>query len=66
MHAELLRAGVVEAPLHTQMPATLPDRTARPGDEQLTSLLTRRSTVDWVLDNAVRAEPGVTLHTGVP
>ena len=44
----LLAAGVVEAPLWTQMPESLSDTTARPGDEQLTPMMTRRSTVDWV------------------
>ena len=61
----LLAAGVAEATLSTQMPATLADTTARPGDERLAVLMTRRSTVDWVLQRAVRAEPGVTLRCGV-
>jgi 2-polyprenyl-6-methoxyphenol hydroxylase-like FAD-dependent oxidoreductase len=61
----LLAAGVAEAPLPTQMPATLPDTAAWPGDEQLTSLMTRRSTVDWVVQRAALAEPGVTLRYGV-
>jgi 2-polyprenyl-6-methoxyphenol hydroxylase-like FAD-dependent oxidoreductase len=43
----LLAAGVAEAPLATQMPATLSDTTARPGDECLTLLMSRRSTIDW-------------------
>ena len=58
----LLAAGVAEAPLRTQMPVSLRDTAAWPGDERLTVLLTRRSTVDWVLQRAVLAEPGVTLR----
>ena len=44
----LLAAGVAEAPLRTQMPESLSDTAAWPGDEQLTPMMTRRSTVDWV------------------
>ena len=61
----LLAAGVAEAPLWTQMPQSLSDTTARPGDEQLTPMMTRRSTVDWVLQRAAAAEPRVTLRYGV-
>jgi 2-polyprenyl-6-methoxyphenol hydroxylase-like FAD-dependent oxidoreductase len=65
VYGALLKAGVVEAPLPTQMPASLPDQSPRPGDERLTQLLTRRYTVDWVLLRAVMAEPGVTFRPGV-
>jgi 2-polyprenyl-6-methoxyphenol hydroxylase-like FAD-dependent oxidoreductase len=61
----LLAAGVAEAPLWTHMPASLADTTARPGDERLTTLMTRRSTIDWVLLRAVSSEPGVTRRCGV-
>jgi 2-polyprenyl-6-methoxyphenol hydroxylase-like FAD-dependent oxidoreductase len=61
----LLAAGVAEAPLPALMPASLTDTAARPGDERLTLLMTRRSTVDWVLLRAVLAAPGVTLRCGV-
>ena len=61
----LLAAGAAEAPLSTRMPASLSDRAARPGDERLTLLMTRRSTVDWVLQRAVLAEPRVVLRCGV-
>jgi len=64
VYDDLLAAGVVAAPVATQMPPTLTDRSARPGDEQLTLLMTRRSTVDWVLLRAVCAEPRVTRHGG--
>jgi 2-polyprenyl-6-methoxyphenol hydroxylase-like FAD-dependent oxidoreductase len=65
VYADLLGAGVVEAPLGTQMPPSLPDTGSRPGDERLVQLLTRRSTFDLVLVRAVRAEPRVTLRAGV-
>ena len=65
VYAGLLAAGVAEAPLRTQMPDSLPDTTARPGDEQLTPMMTRRSTVDWVLQRAAAAEPRVTVRSGV-
>jgi 2-polyprenyl-6-methoxyphenol hydroxylase-like FAD-dependent oxidoreductase len=58
----LLAAGVAEAPLWTQMPETLSDTAARPGDEQLIPVMTRRSTVDWVLQRAAAAEPRVELR----
>jgi 2-polyprenyl-6-methoxyphenol hydroxylase-like FAD-dependent oxidoreductase len=61
----LLAAGVAEAPLSTQMPAWLTDTSARPDDERFTLLMTRRSTIDWVLQRVVLAEPGVTLRCGV-
>src|SRR5215469_9703355 len=65
VYADLLRAGVVEAPLSTQMPPSLPDTDPRPGDERLVQLMTRRSTFDLVLGHAARAAPRVTLRTGV-
>lgn len=64
VHEGLLAAGVAEVPLATQMPPTLTDRSAWPGDERLTMLMTRRSTIDWVLGRAALAEPGVTLRFG--
>jgi 2-polyprenyl-6-methoxyphenol hydroxylase-like FAD-dependent oxidoreductase len=64
VYRALLRAGAVEAPLATQMAPTLTDRSARPGDEDLTLLMTRRATVDWVLRGAAAGQPGVTLRGG--
>jgi ATP dependent DNA ligase domain len=61
----LLAAGVAEAPISTQMPAWLTDTSTRPDDERLTLLMSRRSTIDWVLQRVVLAEPGVTLRCGV-
>jgi 2-polyprenyl-6-methoxyphenol hydroxylase-like FAD-dependent oxidoreductase len=65
VYAALLAAGVVEASLATQMPASLADRAPRPGDERLAMLMSRRSTIDWVLQRALRAEPGVAVRDGV-
>jgi 2-polyprenyl-6-methoxyphenol hydroxylase-like FAD-dependent oxidoreductase len=65
VYEHLLGAGVAEAPLATQMPPTLADRSPWPGDEQLTMLMTRRSTFDWVLLRALVDQRGVTLRRGV-
>lgn len=65
VYGDLLAAGVIEAPLRTQMPPSLPDTAALDGDERLTMLLARRSTVDWVLRRAVLSEPRVTPRSGV-
>ncbi len=65
VYAGLLDAGVNDAALVTQMPATLRDRSPAPGDRLLRPLMTRRSTVDWVLGRVAAAEPGVDLHRGV-
>ena len=65
VYAGLLAAGVAEAPLRTQMPDSLSDTAAWPGDKRLTPMMTRRSTVDWVLQRAAAAEPRVTVRFGV-
>lgn len=65
VYEDLLRAGAAAAPLDTQMPPSLPDKSPRPGDERLTVMASRRSTVDWVLLRAVTAQPGVSFMTGV-
>jgi len=65
VYAGLLAAGAAEAPLRTQMPDSLSDTAAWPGDERLTPVMTRRSTVDWVLQRAAAAEPRVTVRSGV-
>ncbi|MGH4020046.1 MAG: FAD-dependent oxidoreductase [Pseudonocardiaceae bacterium] len=57
----LVDAGMLESPLPDRMPPTLTDRSARPGDERLTMLLARRSTIDWVFRKAAAAQPGVNL-----
>jgi 2-polyprenyl-6-methoxyphenol hydroxylase-like FAD-dependent oxidoreductase len=65
VYAGLLAAGVVEAPLRTQMPDSLSDTAPWPGDERLTLMMTRRSTLDWVLRRTAAAEPRVTVRCGV-
>jgi 2-polyprenyl-6-methoxyphenol hydroxylase-like FAD-dependent oxidoreductase len=65
VYAAMLAAGVAEAPLRTQMPDTLADTAPRPGDEDLMPVMTRRSTVDWVLARAAAAEPRVEVRYGV-
>jgi 2-polyprenyl-6-methoxyphenol hydroxylase-like FAD-dependent oxidoreductase len=65
VYAGMLAAGVAEAPLRTQMPDTLADTSPRPGDEDLMPVMTRRSTVDWVLARAAAAEPRVEMCCGV-
>lgn len=49
----LLAAGAGEATLASAMPPTLPDRAGRLGDDEYTSVATRRSTLDWVLRREV-------------
>ncbi|MGH3770284.1 MAG: hypothetical protein ACRDRW_02615 [Pseudonocardiaceae bacterium] len=44
VYTGLLDAGVVEVDLASQMPPTLADRAAQPGDERLSVLMTRRPT----------------------
>lgn len=65
VYASLVEAGAVEAALATQMPATVDDRSPRPGDDDLTLVMTRRATVDWVLARAAGTEPGVEVRHGV-
>jgi 2-polyprenyl-6-methoxyphenol hydroxylase-like FAD-dependent oxidoreductase len=60
-----LAAGVAEAPLATQMPRSLVDKGERVGDEQFTMLMSRRSTLDWVLQRIVRAEPRISVRDGL-
>ncbi len=61
----LLAAGVAEAPIATQMPPSLADKTARPDDDRFTLLMTRRSSIDWVLQRVALAEPRVSMRYGV-
>ncbi|MFC5948712.1 FAD-dependent oxidoreductase [Pseudonocardia lutea] len=64
VHAGLLRDGAVESRLAAQRPPTLRDLAPEPGDDRYTMLLTRRSTLDRVLDAIARTEPGITLRGG--
>jgi 2-polyprenyl-6-methoxyphenol hydroxylase-like FAD-dependent oxidoreductase len=65
VYRDLLAAGVAEAPLSSQMPESLPDRSTWPGDELLALLMTRRSTLDWVLRRGAIAQSGVRVRGGV-
>jgi 2-polyprenyl-6-methoxyphenol hydroxylase-like FAD-dependent oxidoreductase len=65
VYAALLAAGAGEATLASAMPPTLSDRADRPGDEEYTSVATRRSTFDWVLRRAVASQSGIHAHGGV-
>ena len=61
----LLAAGAGEATLASAMPPTLSDRAGQLGDEEYTSVATRRSTFDWVLRRAVAGQPGIQAQGGV-
>jgi 2-polyprenyl-6-methoxyphenol hydroxylase-like FAD-dependent oxidoreductase len=61
----LFAAGATEIPFAADLPPTLTDRAARPGDEDLVALACRRTTFEWVLRRAVLAQEGVELHDGV-
>ncbi|MFC5138619.1 NAD(P)/FAD-dependent oxidoreductase [Actinomycetospora rhizophila] len=63
--ASLRAAGAREAPLESQMAATLEDRSPRPGDDELRPIMCRRAALDWVLGRAAAVEPGVTVRPGV-
>jgi 2-polyprenyl-6-methoxyphenol hydroxylase-like FAD-dependent oxidoreductase len=62
---ELFAAGATEIPFTAELPPTLTDRSAQPGDEDLVALACRRTTFEWVLRRAVLAQPGVEMHDGV-
>jgi 2-polyprenyl-6-methoxyphenol hydroxylase-like FAD-dependent oxidoreductase len=55
----LLAAGAGEATLASAMPPTLSDRAGRLGDDEYTSVASRRSTLDWVLRRAVVDQSGI-------
>jgi 2-polyprenyl-6-methoxyphenol hydroxylase-like FAD-dependent oxidoreductase len=65
VYAALLAAGAREVTLASAMPATLSVRTGLPGDDEFTSVATRRSTLDWVLRHAVASESGLQARGGV-
>ena len=46
----------------TRLPTTANLGEPQPGDEDLEVIVTRRTTLDWVLRQSVLAEPGVTVH----
>ena len=62
--AALLEAGAEELRFADLMPASIEDRTPRPGDEELTMLACRRATFEWVLRRAAEAESRVCVRRG--
>jgi 2-polyprenyl-6-methoxyphenol hydroxylase-like FAD-dependent oxidoreductase len=64
VYCNLLAAGALEAPIRSQMPPSLTDKGARPGDERLTLLMTRRSTLDWTLRRALANEDRIQCLCG--
>jgi hypothetical protein len=55
----------MEASLHDQLPASISDRSPRPGDDRLTMIMTRRSTFDLVLLRIAAEQPGICLRGSV-
>lgn len=62
---ELLAAGATEVKWADMVPATLTDRSPRPGDEDLALLACRRTTFEWVLRRAALGTDRVELRDGV-
>jgi 2-polyprenyl-6-methoxyphenol hydroxylase-like FAD-dependent oxidoreductase len=63
---QLLAAGAREWRIADSLPPALRGRyVARSGDEDLTILFSRRTTLEWVLRRAVEALPGVSVRTGI-
>jgi len=58
VYEQLLAAGGMT------MPTTANLGEPQPGDEDLSVLIVRRTTLEWVLRQAVLAEPGVEIRTG--
>jgi 2-polyprenyl-6-methoxyphenol hydroxylase-like FAD-dependent oxidoreductase len=63
-HRALLERGAYEVRFGENLPPTLTDFRAEPGDEELTLLACRRITFEWVLRSIVEHEPGVRWHAG--
>ena len=61
----LRAAGALELPPAGRMPEGIEDRDPLPGDDALTTLTARRSTLEHVLARAADAEHGVTVLRGV-
>jgi 2-polyprenyl-6-methoxyphenol hydroxylase-like FAD-dependent oxidoreductase len=66
VYENLLDAGVLEAPMTSHVPPGITDRGGLQGDELFPLVMTRRSTVDWVLARATSAEPRVQLRYRTP
>ena len=65
VYCNLLAAGVLEAPIRSQMPPSLTDKEVWPGDERLTMLMTRRSTLDWILRRTLAEEDRIQVRYGM-
>jgi len=63
--AALLATGATEMAFAENLPETLDDRSARPGDEELVALACRRTTFEWVLRTSVLDDDAVELLDGV-
>ncbi len=61
----LREQGATELSVEKILPPDIVDREPRPGDEDLVMLCCRRLTIEWVLRNAVMAQPGVVWRGGV-
>jgi len=61
----LLAQGATELSVERILPPDIEDREPRPGDEDLVLLCCRRLTIEWVLRNAVTAQPNVAWRGGV-
>jgi 2-polyprenyl-6-methoxyphenol hydroxylase-like FAD-dependent oxidoreductase len=62
----LTAAGAREAPFADMIPSTLKDRyTPEPGDERMSILFSRRTTLELVARRYVAALPGVSIESGV-
>jgi 2-polyprenyl-6-methoxyphenol hydroxylase-like FAD-dependent oxidoreductase len=61
-HRALLERGAYEVRFGENLPPTLTDFRAEPGDEDLTLLACRRITFEWVLRSIVEQEPRVRWH----
>jgi flavin-dependent dehydrogenase len=63
VHAALLDAGFIEAPMATRIRGLFPDAAEHEGDEEIVNLLGRRTTFEWVLRQAVE-QAGVEVRLG--
>jgi len=65
VYAAVLAAGAREVTVASAIPPTLSLGTGWPGDDEFTSVATRRSTLDWVLRHAVASQSGIQARGGV-
>ena len=65
VHQRLVEAGAQVLPLGANPPATVADRRPRPGDDRLSALACRRTTLELALRQAADIDPRVDLRSGV-